>query len=87
MKFLDAKRKAGPSSNKMAAGPTSNKSEVAGGNPPPAPTAPIASPAAVRLAEELGVDLTKVVGTGRDGTIVSADVRLAAEQAKPSTQE
>lgn len=39
---------------------------------------PRISPAARRLAVELGVDLSQVVGTGSDGTIHADDVRLAA---------
>jgi len=39
-----------------------------------------ASPAAKRLAKELGVDLTKVKGTGPEGRIVEDDVRRLAEQ-------
>lgn len=38
-----------------------------------------AMPAARRLARELGVDLTRVAGTGRDGIIRERDVRAAAE--------
>jgi pyruvate dehydrogenase E2 component (dihydrolipoamide acetyltransferase) len=37
------------------------------------------SPKARRLAKELGVDLSKVHGTGPDGTITSEDVELAAK--------
>ncbi len=37
-----------------------------------------ASPLARRLAGELGVDLTEVVGTGRAGTVRAEDVRTAA---------
>jgi len=39
-----------------------------------------ASPAAKRLAKELGVDLTQVKGTGPEGRIVEDDVRRFAEQ-------
>ncbi len=39
-----------------------------------------ASPAAKRLAKELGVDLTQVRGTGPEGRIVEDDVRRSAEQ-------
>lgn len=44
------------------------------------PTAgrPKASPAARKLAAELGVDLVQVVGTGSDGSIHLDDIRLAA---------
>jgi pyruvate dehydrogenase E2 component (dihydrolipoamide acetyltransferase) len=40
----------------------------------------LASPAAKRLARELGVDLTSVKGTGPEGRIVEDDVRRLAEQ-------
>jgi len=38
----------------------------------------LASPAAKRLARELGVDLASVAGSGPDGRIVETDVRAAA---------
>src|SRR2546427_2020692 len=41
-----------------------------------------ASPAARRLAQELGVDLTIVAGTGPGGMIGREDVQRAAEEAK-----
>lgn len=54
--------------------------------PAPAPSPPAegvrASPLARRLAEELGVDLRQVQGTGPGGRITEADVRRAAEAAK-----
>ncbi|MFN3975311.1 MAG: dihydrolipoamide acetyltransferase family protein, partial [Dehalococcoidia bacterium] len=57
--------------------------------PAPAPSAPVgevrASPLARRLAEELGVDLRTVTGTGPGGRITEVDVRRAAEAAKPPT--
>ena len=40
----------------------------------------LASPAAKRLARELGVDLTHVKGTGPEGRIVEDDVKRFAEQ-------
>jgi len=43
--------------------------------------APVASPAARRLARELGVNLAEVRGTGPAGRIVEADVRAAAPTA------
>ncbi|MDO8490469.1 MAG: dihydrolipoamide acetyltransferase family protein [Dehalococcoidia bacterium] len=58
--------------------------------PAPAPAAPAgpvkASPAAKRLASELGVDLSRVKGTGPDGRIVEDDIKKAAEasQAAPA---
>ena len=41
-----------------------------------------ASPVARRLAQELGVDLTIVAGTGPGGMIGREDVQRAAEEAK-----
>jgi pyruvate dehydrogenase E2 component (dihydrolipoamide acetyltransferase) len=56
--------------------------------PAPAPAAPapkpaaddrvVASPLAKRLAAELGVDLSKVTGTGPNGRIVKADIEAVA---------
>ena len=49
------------------------------GPPPPAPERrPHASPLARRVAEEFGVDLTAVEGTGTGGAITRADVERAA---------
>jgi len=42
------------------------------------------SPKARRIAQEKGVDLSKVVGTGPDGTITGEDVLKAAEAPKPA---
>jgi pyruvate dehydrogenase E2 component (dihydrolipoamide acetyltransferase) len=42
--------------------------------------APQISPKARRLAKELGVDFTHLLGTGPDGTITSEDVQAAAAQ-------
>ncbi len=49
----------------------------------------IASPAAKRLARELSVDLSRVVGTGPEGRIVEEDVRRFSEQPtiKPRVRE
>ena len=44
----------------------------------PASGRPIASPRARRLAEELGVDLGAVIGTGPGGKITDRDVQRAA---------
>jgi len=43
-----------------------------------------ASPRAKRLAEDLGVDLTTVEGTGPQGAITESDVETAAESATPA---
>jgi pyruvate dehydrogenase E2 component (dihydrolipoamide acetyltransferase) len=45
---------------------------------------PLASPYARRRARELGVDLARVAGTGRHGTIHAADVERAAAAAAPA---
>src|SRR5215212_6798371 len=42
-----------------------------------------ATPAAERKAEELGVDLSQIEGTGSGGRITVKDVREAANQARP----
>jgi pyruvate dehydrogenase E2 component (dihydrolipoamide acetyltransferase) len=46
-----------------------------------------ASPAARRLAQELGVDLATVAGTGPGGMIGREDVQRAAEEAKAASAE
>lgn len=69
-----------------AAGPTPRPC------PRPAPAAPrrapgeriLASPAAKRLARELGVELAAVAGTGPNGRITERDVRAASEAPAPS---
>ena len=61
-------------------------------SPQPAPAAAAApaesagkvSPKAKRLAKELGVDLSRVHGTGPDGTITSEDVQAAAKAPAPA---
>jgi len=49
----------------------------------------LASPAAKRLAKELGVDLAQVAGTGPEGRIVEDDVKRFAQRlmAKPRVRE
>jgi pyruvate dehydrogenase E2 component (dihydrolipoamide acetyltransferase) len=44
------------------------------------------SPKAKRLAKELGVDLSRVRGTGPDGTITSEDVQAAAQASAPAVE-
>ncbi len=46
---------------------------------------PAASPRAIRIAGELGVDWTKLTGTGGGGRIVERDVRAAVEQTATAT--
>jgi pyruvate dehydrogenase E2 component (dihydrolipoamide acetyltransferase) len=70
-----------PAARTMTAAPPPSPSAV-----PAAPAAPKVeakvSPKARRMAEELGVDLSKVVGTGPGGTISGDDVQRAAELQK-----
>jgi pyruvate/2-oxoglutarate dehydrogenase complex dihydrolipoamide acyltransferase (E2) component len=47
---------------------------------------PAASAAAARLAEQLGIDLAEVRGSGRDGRILKSDVEAARAGADPSRQ-
>jgi len=69
----------------------STPESVAAGAPVSAPAvaaAPVgqplaASPAARRLALELGVDLASIAGTGPGGRIIEADVRAAAGEGSP----
>jgi len=42
------------------------------------------SPLARKRAQEVGVDLSAIAGTGADGTITIADVERSAEKAKPA---
>ena len=53
--------------------------------PAPAPREPVsASPAARKLAEEKGLDISKVQGTGRDGRVTKEDVAQAVEEERPT---
>jgi pyruvate dehydrogenase E2 component (dihydrolipoamide acetyltransferase) len=74
-------------------GRTLDKAAVAAAAAPaPAPveaagTAPARlSPKARRLAKELGVDVSRLRGSGPDGEIVAADVQAAAKSAAPVSQ-
>lgn len=55
-------------------------------SPAPAARAAPATPAARRLARELGVDLSGVAGSGPEGRVVEADVRAAAEAGPPRAE-
>ncbi len=52
----------------------------------PETDAPVATPRAKRVAEEIGVDWTSLAGTGREGRIREADVRAAAINAGHSIE-
>ena len=58
--------------------------EPAAPAPPIQPARPRISPRARKRGEELGVDLSKVVGTGEGGSITSEDVERAAAGQAPS---
>lgn len=73
--------------------PATSRAPVASASPRTA-RAPIspggrvnASPAARRMAQELGVELAEVVGTGPGGMIGREDVQRAAEEARRSAAE
>ena len=56
-----------------------------GGEPEAAQEEPVsASPAARKLAEEKGLDISKVQGTGRDGRVTKEDVAQAVEEERPT---
>lgn len=57
-----------------------NEMEAAQADMPPA------TPAAAAHAEAMGVDLTQVEGTGKDGTITKADVQAAASSAPEAAE-
>jgi pyruvate dehydrogenase E2 component (dihydrolipoamide acetyltransferase) len=66
------------------AGPSTSKAVVSHAAPV-APTGEVkVSPKARRLAKELGVDLSRVKGTGPDGTVTSEDVEAAAKSPAPA---
>ncbi len=57
------------------------------GRPEPAPHGPNVAPAAQRLAEEKGIDVAKVPGTGPGGRITKGDVLIYLEQSLSSAAE
>ncbi|HKU41461.1 MAG TPA: 2-oxo acid dehydrogenase subunit E2, partial [Polyangiales bacterium] len=60
--------------------------EAASAAPPSAAARPRSSPAARKRAQELGVDLARIRGTGPEGAVVLADVeRAAAAVSEPAT--
>ena len=85
--------KAAPAASKAEAAAPPPPPAAAALAPPPA-SAPVAlstddrvkaSPLARRIAAELGVDLTQVVGTGPNGRIIKEDVEAAAIGRTPAT--
>jgi pyruvate dehydrogenase E2 component (dihydrolipoamide acetyltransferase) len=47
----------------------------------------LASPAAKRLARELGIDLSTIKGSGPDGRVSEEDVKIAVEKRSPERQK
>ena len=64
--------------------PQSQKQEISQAQPTSREV--IASPSVRKLAEQLGVDLTKVIGTGPNGRILENDVRSFASKAVSGTK-
>lgn len=59
-------------------------------SPPPPPPSPVEgrkiSPAARKLAQERGIDLTAITGSGPDGAVVFVDVERALKQPPPASE-
>ena len=66
-----------------AAGVHAEQPKAPRSTPEPIPNRLRISPAARRLAEERGINLAEMTGSGPDGAIVLADVRAAAGRAEP----
>lgn len=85
MKFLEAKAQSG-GENKMQPGSrpdqegTGASAPLRVSNPPPTVRTDVK-----RLADELGVDLAEVTGTGRDRSITVTDVRKFASDRDENT--
>ena len=59
---------------------------VASASPAPTTNRVLATPATRKLARELGVDLTSVTPTGKNGRVTSDDVRGVQTRARPAMQ-
>jgi pyruvate dehydrogenase E2 component (dihydrolipoamide acetyltransferase) len=70
---------AGPGARAVSSAERTVPAAAAGASTEQAVSAPQISPKARRLAKELGVDFTKLHGTGPGGTISSEDVQSAAD--------
>ncbi len=68
-------KKSGPEGGKTDV----KEQKVARGSAPPSAGPILATPSTRKLARELGVDLSTVRGTGKDGRISADDVRVAKE--------
>jgi pyruvate/2-oxoglutarate dehydrogenase complex dihydrolipoamide acyltransferase (E2) component len=98
MKFLDAKRSRATIDDKMSRVPIADKSDRSTGAIPPAGSGhpagkhpaldrePNATQAANRLANDSGIDLGKIQGTGIEGRITVGDVQAAIDASKPKSE-
>jgi pyruvate dehydrogenase E2 component (dihydrolipoamide acetyltransferase) len=75
---LDAPNTGGTPAREAPAGPSA-PAGLSGVTPTRAGRQPAISPRARRVAAELGIDWTRLTGSGRTGRIVERDVRAAAE--------
>lgn len=76
-----------PAATPVSGGAASGPQSVAQQTQPAAEGRVLAAPAVRRLARELGVDLSRVRGTGPGGRITEQDVRQYAEAAKSAAVE
>jgi pyruvate/2-oxoglutarate dehydrogenase complex dihydrolipoamide acyltransferase (E2) component len=81
MKFLEAKA-AQHREHRTSDVPPKIENKMMGGSLPKEqkPVGPTVRPDVQRMADELGVDLRTVHGTGKDGAILLKDVRAAASE-------
>ena len=80
-------RKLNKHPTETAAAPRPTNGAIHSSSPRPAArdaVASVASPRARRVAAELGVDWTRLAGTGRDGRVREADVRAASTDVETS---
>ena len=69
--------------HEIAAAPAPKPAATPAAAPAAASSRSAASPRAKKLAQEMGVDLSKLTGTGPGGSIVEADIRAAASKIAP----
>lgn len=70
----------------VAAAPVAPASPAASASPAPPSGSSRISPKARRMAQELGVDIGGIVGTGPGGTISGEDIQAAAKSAAPAAE-
>lgn len=94
MKFLDAKRNRATVQDKMDRAPVADKLNPSSSERAPAGSAhpakdrePNATQAAIRLANDSGIDLGKIQGTGIEGRITVGDVQAAIDASPPKIED